>query len=112
MKLKHSTRDKKTGTEIVYNVASSDGYVPDQVQHRVQTSTTTLKPSTAATITTVPSFKKLFGKKLKEKAKSKKRKAALVEKMKTMFQNLHKKFEEKKVNISKNPEVTILLSIL
>ena len=109
MKLKHSTRDKKTGTEIVYNVASSDGYVPDQVQHQIQTSTTTLRPSTAAT---TASFKKLFGEKLREKAKSKKRKAALVEKMKTMFQNLHKKFEEKKVNISKNPEVTILKSIL
>ena len=90
----------------MYNVASSDGYVPDQLQNEILTSTTTLKPSTTAT-TTVSSFKSLFGKKLKEKAKSKKRKAALVKKMKTMFQNLHKKFEEKKVNITTNPKVTI-----
>ena len=92
----------------MYNVASSDGYVPDQLQqHEILTSTTTLKPPTAmpTTTTTVSSFKKLFGKKLKEEAKSKKRKAALVEKMKTMFQNLHKKFEEKKVNTAKNPKV-------
>ena len=98
----------------MYNVASSDGYVPDQLhQHEILTSTTTLKPPTAmpTTTTTVSSFKKLFGKKLKEKAKSKKRKAALVEKMKTMFQNLHKKFEEKKVNIETNPKVTITYKI-
>ena len=93
----------------MYNVASSDGYVPDQLQqNEIQTSaTTTLKPLTAAPTVTVSRFKKLFGKKLKEEAKSKKRKAALVEKMKTMFQNLHKKFEEKKVNTATNPKVTI-----
>ena len=92
----------------MYNVASSDGYVPpDQVQYEIQTSTTTLKPSTVPT-TTMSNFKQLFGKKLKEKAKSKRRKATLVEKMKSMFQNLHKKFEEKKVNIASKPEVNIV----
>lgn len=91
----------------MYNVASSDGYTPpDQVNYEIQAATTTLKPSTTTT-TTVSSFEKVFGKKLKEKAKSKRRKASLVEKMKTMFQHLHKKFEEKKVNIASNPEVNI-----
>ena len=92
----------------MYNVASSDGYVPpDQAHYEIGERTTTLKPSTEPT-TTVSSFKKLFGKKLKEKAKSKRRKATLVEKMKSMFQKLHKKFEEKKVNIASNPEVKIV----
>ena len=90
----------------MYNVASSDGYVPPD-QYEVETSTITFKPSTEPT-TTVPSFKKIFSKKLKEKANSKRRKATLVEKMKSMFQNLHKKFEEKKVNIASNPEVNIV----
>ena len=90
----------------MYNVASSDGYnPPDQVHYEVQAATTTLKPTTTATTTTVSSFEKVFGKKIKEKVQSKRRKAALVEKMKTMFQNLHKKFEEKKVNIASKPEV-------
>ena len=83
-------------------MASSDGYNPPD-HYEIQASTTTLKPTT--TTTTVSSFEKVFGKKLKEKVQSKRRKAALVEKMKTMFQNLHKKFEEKKVNIASNPEV-------
>ena len=83
-------------------MASSDGYNPPD-QFEIQAATTTLKPTT--TTTTVSSFEKVFGKKLKEKVQSKRRKAALVEKMKTMFQNLHKKFEEKKVNIASNPEV-------
>ena len=90
----------------MYNVASSDGYVPPD-QYEIQSSSTTLKPSTEPT-TTVPSFKKIFSKKLKEKANSKRRKATLVEKMKSMFQKLHKKFEEKKVNIASNPEVKIV----
>ena len=88
----------------MYNVASSDGYNPPD-HYEIQAATTTLKPTTTATTTTVSSFEKVFGKKLKEKVKSKRRKAALVEKMKTMFQNLHKKFEKKKVNIASNPEV-------
>ena len=70
-----------------------------------------MKPTTTTT-TTVSSFEKVFGKKLKEKVQSKRRKAALVEKMKTMFQNLHKKFEEKKVNIASNPEVNIIIYYL
>ena len=90
----------------MYNVASSDGYVPPD-QYEVETSTITFKPSTEPT-TTVPSFKKIFSKKLKEKANSKRRKATLVEKMKSMFQNLHKKFKEKKVNIASKPEVIIV----
>ena len=114
VKLKHSTKDKKTGSEIVYNVESSAGYNPEPAgdgQHQLNNNdieelnsykTTTMTPtttSTATTSTTTTFDYELIREKMRER-----RRKALAEKMRNMFRNLGHKFKEEKKKILKVPK--------
>ena len=98
VKLKHSTKDRKTGGEIVYNVPSSSGYhqdppVSDSEDQRDEDDinisyfyreTTTSKPQP--------------GRDLKQKRRRK-----LMDKLKKMFGKLGQKFKKEKEKIALAP---------
>ena len=105
--LKHSTKDKKTGEEIVYNVDSSSGYMTtpstiseyqdDDIDQFYHTSSTTLTPTTRTTsevtITTTERSKKKMN-----------RREELVEKMRKMFHKLGQKYKKVKEKTVTNPD--------
>ena len=105
--MKHSTKDKKTGDEIVYNVDSSSGYMTtphtysenqdDDIDQFYHTSSTTLAPTTRSrpefTITTTERTIKKIN-----------RRQELVEKMRKMFHKLGQKYKKVKEKSVSNPD--------
>ena len=105
--MKHSTKDKKTGEEIVYNVDSSSGYMTtpstysrnqdDDIDQFYHMSSTTLAPTSRTTpeVTTITT----------ERSKMKmNRRQELVEKMRKMFHKLGQKYKNVKEKSVTNPD--------
>ena len=110
VKLKHATKDKKTGAEIVYEVDSSDGFTPTKPTPDPGTQQTSYSEDD---IHRPPYLQHdpppVSGsgdgrkeKKNKDVVKSKRRKA-LVEKMRQMFHSLSRKYKEKKQQMVTDP---------
>lgn len=108
VKLKHSTKDKKTGAEIVYNVESSAGYNPEgqqtysdnDIEDMNSYMTTTTPTTTTSTIPTTTTFDyELIREKMRER-----RRKALAKKMRNIFRNLGHKFKEEKKKILSVPK--------
>ena len=104
--LKHSTKDKKTGEEIVYNVDSSSGYMTqpphayyeknqdDDIRQLYHTLSTTVAPTTTSEVQIVTTER--------NKEKNNKRQE-LVEKMRKMFHKLGQKYKKVKENSVTDP---------
>ena len=107
VKLKHATKDKRTGAEIVYEVDSSHGFTPSKPTPGPGTLQTSYgeddihrPPYLQQDDTTVSGD----GRKKKNKAAvTSKRRKALVEKMRQMFHSLSKKYQEKKQQMVTDP---------
>ena len=108
VKLKHATKDKRTGAEIVYAVDSSHGVTPSKPTPGPGTLQTSYgeddihrPPYLQQDHTTVAGDGR---KKNKNKAAvTSKRRKALVEKMRQMFHSLSKKYKEKKQQMVTDP---------
>ena len=108
VKLKHATKDKRTGAEIVYAVDSSHGFTPSKPTPGPGTQQTSYgeddlhrPPYLQPDHTTVAGDGR---KKKKNKAAvTSKRRKALVEKMRQMFHSLSKKYKEKKQQMVTDP---------
>ena len=99
VKLKHSTKDRKTGSEIVYNVPSSSGYhrvpaSPDNNDEQNNEDDINISYFHYQTTTTTPQP----GKALKLKRRRK-----LMDKLKNMFEKLGGKYKKEKKKISLAP---------
>ena len=99
VKLKHSTKDRKTGGEIVYNVPSSSGYHqhppgPDSSQDQDNEDDINISYFRQQTTTSRPQP----GKALKQARRTK-----LMEKLKKMFANLGGKYKEEKKKMALAP---------
>ena len=99
VKLKHSTKDRKTGGEIVYNVPSSSGY------HQVSPGPETSEQQNNQDDINISYFHKQTttsrpqpGKALKQKRRTK-----LMDKLKKMFVNLGGKYKKEKKKIALAP---------
>ena len=106
VKLKHATKDKKTGAEIVYEVDSSDGFTPSKPPPGTQ-QTSYSEADIHRPPYLQPDLPPVAGdgrkeKKNKDVVKSKRRKA-LVEKMRQMFHSLSRKYKEKKQQMVTDP---------
>ena len=98
VKLKHSTKDRKTGSEIVYNVPSSSGYhqvpaSPDNSDEDDQSNEDDINISYFYQQTTTP----------KPQPGKQKRRTNLMDKLKKMFVKLGGKYKKEKKKIALAP---------
>ena len=96
VKLKHSTKDRKTGSEIVYNVPSSSGYhqvpaTPDNSDEDDQSDEDDINISYFYQQTTT------------SKPQPGKRRTKLMDKLKKMFEKLGGKYKKEKKKIALAP---------